>query len=226
MCSGSRIARMRTVSRTCCTSVSPRLPSERLSPSPARMSRCAAATGTTTDNVILLLLVLVLLLLLPLILLLLPLLVLLLLLPLLLLLLPLLLLLLLLLPLQIVLKYYDYYYCGYYKIISLLKCCCICCFCAHYCCCYCLCCYLCCLLLLHPKVDGKYVCYYQQPGEFAPLSLTCSVGTCLYEVRGDREERGVSRTAGANYHVSVFGPNRQAPCCLVVLVCRCCWCRC
>ncbi|CAM9849699.1 unnamed protein product, partial [Laminaria digitata] len=31
------------------------------------------------------------------------------------------------------------------------------------------------------QVNGTYVCYFQQPGEFAPLSLTCSVGTCLYE---------------------------------------------
>ncbi|CAM9125191.1 unnamed protein product [Ectocarpus sp. 6 AP-2014] len=31
------------------------------------------------------------------------------------------------------------------------------------------------------QVDGTYICWYQQPGEFAPLSLTCSVGSCLYE---------------------------------------------
>lgn len=32
------------------------------------------------------------------------------------------------------------------------------------------------------KVNGTFVCWYQQPGEFAPLSMTCSVGSCLYEV--------------------------------------------
>ncbi|CAN0072469.1 unnamed protein product, partial [Hapterophycus canaliculatus] len=31
------------------------------------------------------------------------------------------------------------------------------------------------------QVDGKFICWYQQPGEFAPLSVTCSVGSCLYE---------------------------------------------
>ncbi|CAM9893610.1 unnamed protein product [Ectocarpus fasciculatus] len=31
------------------------------------------------------------------------------------------------------------------------------------------------------KVNGSYVCYYQQPDRFAPLSMTCSVGSCLYQ---------------------------------------------
>ncbi|CAN0512605.1 unnamed protein product, partial [Ectocarpus sp. 12 AP-2014] len=31
------------------------------------------------------------------------------------------------------------------------------------------------------QVNGTYICWYQQPGEFAPLSMTCSVGSCLYE---------------------------------------------
>ncbi|CAN0209655.1 unnamed protein product, partial [Discosporangium mesarthrocarpum] len=31
------------------------------------------------------------------------------------------------------------------------------------------------------QVNGKYLCYYQQPGGFAPLSMTCVTGACLYD---------------------------------------------
>ncbi|KAG5187993.1 hypothetical protein JKP88DRAFT_275951 [Tribonema minus] len=34
---------------------------------------------------------------------------------------------------------------------------------------------------LEPTADGRVVCYYQQPGRFAPLSLTCAAGGCVYD---------------------------------------------
>lgn len=49
---------------------------------------------------------------------------------------------------------------------------------------------------LPSQVNGSYVCYYQQPGGFAPLSMTCSVGTCLYEVRGVRVRRQITARRG------------------------------
>jgi len=30
--------------------------------------------------------------------------------------------------------------------------------------------------------DGSFVCYYQQPGGYSPLSMTCNVGNCLYNL--------------------------------------------
>ncbi|KAG5190218.1 hypothetical protein JKP88DRAFT_175870, partial [Tribonema minus] len=32
-----------------------------------------------------------------------------------------------------------------------------------------------------PTADGRFVCYYQQPGGFAPLSVTCAAGGCVYD---------------------------------------------
>ena len=29
---------------------------------------------------------------------------------------------------------------------------------------------------------GQFVCYFQQPGTYAPMSMTCSVGNCLYNI--------------------------------------------
>ncbi|CAM9880828.1 unnamed protein product, partial [Sphacelaria rigidula] len=58
------------------------------------------------------------------------------------------------------------------------------------------------------KVNGSYVCYYQQPGAFAPLSMTCSVGSCLYEggapvqPSGSRAKR-VAWTIGAQMAILV-----------------------
>lgn len=36
--------------------------------------------------------------------------------------------------------------------------------------------------LEQPNAEGSFVCYYQQPGGLAPLSMTCDVGNCLYNM--------------------------------------------
>ena len=36
--------------------------------------------------------------------------------------------------------------------------------------------------LEEPNPGGAFVCYYQQPGGYSPLSMTCDVGNCLYNM--------------------------------------------
>ena len=33
-----------------------------------------------------------------------------------------------------------------------------------------------------PNAIGQFVCYFQQPGTYAPMSMTCNVGNCLYNI--------------------------------------------
>ena len=35
--------------------------------------------------------------------------------------------------------------------------------------------------MLDRESDGTHICYFNQPGSISPLSMTCSVGNCLYE---------------------------------------------
>lgn len=37
-----------------------------------------------------------------------------------------------------------------------------------------------CLVDEAPNTNGAHVCYVQQLGGYAPMSMTCSVGNCLY----------------------------------------------
>ncbi|CAM9554685.1 unnamed protein product, partial [Ectocarpus sp. 13 AM-2016] len=52
------------------------------------------------------------------------------------------------------------------------------------------------------KVNGSYVCYYQQPGGFAPLSMTCSVGSCLYQGGAPVQPSG-SKTKAVSWSIGV-----------------------
>lgn len=54
------------------------------------------------------------------------------------------------------------------------------------------------------QINGSYVCYYQQPEEFAPLSMLCAVGSCLYEVKrnkSDTKALRVKKKSGGEFHV-------------------------
>ncbi|CAM9380243.1 unnamed protein product, partial [Ectocarpus sp. 4 AP-2014] len=52
------------------------------------------------------------------------------------------------------------------------------------------------------KVNGSHVCYYQQPGGFAPLSMTCSVGSCLYQGGAPVQPSG-SKTKAVSWSIGV-----------------------
>ena len=52
--------------------------------------------------------------------------------------------------------------------------------------------------LKSPNADGSFVCYFEQPGAYAPMSMTCNVGNCLYN---STNSSGISDYAATTRYV-------------------------